>query len=672
MARKRKRITAGESAAIYARYSSHNQKDASIEQQVEQATKYAAELGLEIVAVYADRAISGKTDRRPNFQRMMRDAESGKFRVLVAWKSNRIGRNMLQAMQNEQRLQDAGISVLYTEEEFDDTAAGRFAARSMMNVNQFYSENMAEDVKRGMIDNALRCKVASGAIPYGYKSGNDLKYEIDEPKAEVVREIYRRVLHGDPYVDIANDLNARGLKTRMGNPWNKGSFHTILRNECYTGVYIYEDIRIEGGVPVIIDKDLFYQVQEALKMRKMSGRRSSAGADYILTGKLFCGYCKSPMVGLSGTSKAGDLHYYYACQGKRTKKNCRKENIRKEDIEKTVAAAIKSSLHDPEVVAWIADQAVAYSEKQLQLSDVAILEAELSDVKTSLKNLLNAIEQGIITSTTRARMLELEQEQARLSAKISAERSSLVSVSREDVIAWISIMREGETADKKYQAQLVNNFLRAVYCYDDHLKIFFSFDKDNRGIDIDWASEIADSIPSPADAECSYKLPNGSPETPPCGGKTADRSKNGSVCCFYQNEDAVSCRKPGCLGILLSICYVPSMRPSFIFRMVSACSATAGSWVTTITQRPSSWASFLRISTMFLLFSLSKLPVGSSAKIISLPAASDRAIATRCCSPPESVLGKRGNCSAASPTRSRLRLACSWAAVFFIPRITSG
>lgn len=509
--KKQRKPLPGDSAAIYARYSSHNQKDASIEQQVEQATQYAADLGLEIVAVYADRAVSGKTDRRPNFQRMMRDADSGKFRVLIAWKSNRIGRNMLQAMQNEQRLREAGIHVLYTEEEFDDTAAGRFAARSMMNVNQFYSENMAEDIKRGMIDNAMRCKVASGAIPYGYKSGDGLKYEIDEPKAEIVREIYRRVLDGDAYVDIANDLNARGIKTRLGNSWNKGSFHTILRNERYTGVYIYEDIRIEGGIPQIIDEALFYQVQEVLKVRKTAGRRSSTGADYILTGKLFCGYCKSPMVGLSGTSKAGDLHYYYACQGKRTNKNCHKENIRKDQIEQAITAAIQNALHDKRVVDWIADQAVAYSQNQLQLSDVALLETELADVQKALKNLLAAIEQGIITATTRSRMLELEQEQKRLSAKIKAEKASLITVSREDVIAWVAVMREGKVTDKKYQINLVNDFLKAVYCYDDHLKIFFAFDKDKNGVDIEWAAEIADSIPSPSDTECSYNIPNGSP-----------------------------------------------------------------------------------------------------------------------------------------------------------------
>lgn len=502
MAQKRKKSITGAPAAIYARYSSHNQKDASIEQQVEQATQFAADLGVNVVEVYADRAISGTTDRRPNFQKMMRDAEHGKFQVLIAWKSNRIGRNMLQAMQNEQRLRTAGIQIYYTEETFDDTAAGRFAARSMMNVNQFYSENMAEDIKRGMLDNALQCKVASGAIPYGYKSGEGLKYEIDEPKAEVVREIYRRVLRGDSCADIANDLNARGIKTRLGNRWNKGSFHTILQNERYTGVYIYDDIRIEGGIPQIIDEALFYQVQEVLKMEKATGkRRRSVGADYILTGKLFCGYCKSPMVGISGTSKTGASHYYYSCQGKRSEIRCRKENVRKEQIEEAITAAIQQALRDPEVANWIADQAVAYSKKEVEASNLAILETQLADVQRALKNLLAAIEQGILTPTTRSRMLELEQEQKKLTAKIKSERSSLIVVSKEDVIAWVALMCEGDVRDKKYQASLVNEFLKAVYCYDDHLKIFFSFDDKDAGLDVEWTSEVADSIPSPEDGE---------------------------------------------------------------------------------------------------------------------------------------------------------------------------
>ena len=119
----------------------------------------------------------GKTDKRPSFQRMMRDAEQHKFAYVLAWKSNRIGRNMMQALVNESRLVDCGVKVFYAEEDFDDNAAGRFALRSMMNVNQFYIENMAEDVKRGLYDNAKKGLV-NGSLPLGYKRGADGKPEL--------------------------------------------------------------------------------------------------------------------------------------------------------------------------------------------------------------------------------------------------------------------------------------------------------------------------------------------------------------------------------------------------------------------------------------------------------------------------------------------------------------
>ena len=111
---------------------SHNQREASIEQQVKACRELAVRLGLDVVETYEDKAISGKSDRRPSFQRLLRDAEKGYFDCVLAWKSNRMGRNMLQAMTNEARLKDWGVRTFYAEEDFDDTAAGRFALRNMI------------------------------------------------------------------------------------------------------------------------------------------------------------------------------------------------------------------------------------------------------------------------------------------------------------------------------------------------------------------------------------------------------------------------------------------------------------------------------------------------------------------------------------------------------------
>ena len=176
---------------------------------------------------------------------------------------------MLNALQYEARLDLLGIKTLYAKEEFGNTAAGRFALRTMMNVNQFYSENMAEDIKRGLYDNAANCMVANGHLPYGYKADETLHYAIDEPKAAVIREIFTRVSCGEAFVDIMASLNARGIKTSYGRPWGRSSFQKILSNERYRGIYIYGDVRKEGGIPRIISDELYFKVQEVIPRRRI-------------------------------------------------------------------------------------------------------------------------------------------------------------------------------------------------------------------------------------------------------------------------------------------------------------------------------------------------------------------------------------------------------------------
>lgn len=496
----------------YSRYSSHSQKDISIEQQIAKNEELAKEYGIRLIEHYCDRAVSGRTDKRKDFQRMMRDAAKGKFKYVIAWKSNRMGRNMLEALMNEAKLQELGVRVLYVEEDFDDTAAGRFAARSMMNVNQFYSENMAEDIKRGLYDNAANCMVTNGGLPFGFKRGDDLRYVIDEPKDSIVREIYGRVACGEAFVDIADDLNRRGIKTARGNLWGKNSFHALLTNERYRGVYIYGDVRIDGGVPRIVSDELFFKVQEVLKTKKNPQGRHRVNGDYLLTGKLFCGKCKSPMVGISGTSKTGALHYYYTCQKKRTEKACGKANVRRDEIESAVAQAIRDYALQDDVIEWIADSTVAYNKRQEEATHVSILEDELAENRRAIKNIMTAIEQGIITETTKGRLLELESEQVQLKAKIAAERADIVTVSREDIVAGLGMFRDGNVADKKYQAKLFDTFLVAVYVYDDDLKIVFSFSGNKNTVRVPLDASVLDNVENNASGQCSYKVSSGPPK----------------------------------------------------------------------------------------------------------------------------------------------------------------
>ncbi len=475
MARKKNTVTAPTTAAvIYARYSSHSQKEESIEQQVDECMAFAVQNGLKVIDVYSDKAISGKTDRRSSFQRMMRDAEKRQFAVVIAYKSNRMSRNMLQALTYEAKLEQYGIRTLYAKEEFGNSAAGRFALRTMMNVNQFYSENMAEDIRRGLADNAANCKV-NGALPLGYIKGPDGKYAIDEPAAEVVREIYDRVIMGHSYASIAENLNARGIKTKSGGRWNKNSFHRMLENDVYIGVYRHSGVVVKGGVPPIIEKGVFDTVQDILDKKRARGRAENA--DYLLTGKLYCGHCNSYMVGVSGTSRTGSKHYYYMCNSRRLNQGCKKEYVRRDYIERKVAELTMEVILRDDVIEWIADSTISFQMLAKRESDLSTLESELSAQRKAAKNIMTAIEQGIITPTTKERLLEIESEIESLQTTIKLVKAAAEPEDRDLIIWTLTKMREGNIDDKATQRKLFDTFVKAVYLWDDHIQIDYYHSK---------------------------------------------------------------------------------------------------------------------------------------------------------------------------------------------------
>ena len=444
---------------IYARYSSHNQREESIEQQIDECTRFAGREGISIVEIYTDEAVSGKTDKRNGFQRMLRDAEKHKFEVVIAYKSNRIARNMLNALQYEERLGKLGINTLYVKEEFGNNAAGRFAFRMMLNVNQFYSENLSEDIKRGMLDNAAQCKV-NGALPLGYRKSSDGHYEIDPVGAAVVREIYDKYLADVPFCEIAADLNARGVRSVYGKPFNKSSFHKILSNKTYLGIYRFSGIEIPGGVPRIIDDAMFYEVQKRLGERRTHRR----GDEFILSGKLFCGHCNSPMTGVSGHSK-GKVFYYYTCRKRKTHE-CDKKPVPKDEIERRIVEAVRDYVLTDEVIEQVADLCVEYQKQTDIESERDDLRRTRDEAKRAINNILDALEKGIYTNSTQARLLELEQTVRDCENALAALDKAKI-VDRDRVVFALNKFKAMAANNERYSRVLIQEFVKAVYLFDD-------------------------------------------------------------------------------------------------------------------------------------------------------------------------------------------------------------
>lgn len=458
--------------AIYARYSSHSQNDASIEQQIAECEQYARQNGLQVVGTYEDRAISGKKDNRPGFQRMLRAAERHEFQVLLAYKSNRIARNMINALKTEERLNNAGVRVVYCKEEFGDNVTGRFMLRTMMNMNQFYSENMAEDIRRGMRDSAQKGKVLA-SIPFGYRKDENGKYAIDELAAPIVQEIFRRVVDDESFADIARDLNSRGIYTKLGKPWGKNSFRSLLTNERYTGTYIYDDIRIEDGMPKIVERSVFDMAQKRIIKLSDIRARHRANEDYLLTGKLFCGHCLSPMVGVSANGNGG-RYLYYMCQG-HAKKKCDKKNIKKEWIEEEVTRAVLTTVLTDGMIEWIVEKLVETSKRRNAESQLAAYEEQLADVKKQIQNIVRAVEMGIISDSFKERIAELDEDKKNLTGLIAFEKATTIKIDKYEAIAYFEKIRDGDCKDEKFQRMIIRDYIRAVYLFDDYFKLCINF-----------------------------------------------------------------------------------------------------------------------------------------------------------------------------------------------------
>ena len=479
---------------LYCRYSSHAQRDVSIDQQIKECEKFAERNNIDIIKVYDDRAMSGTNDRRPMFQAMLAEAARLDYQYIIVYSLDRFARDRYDSAVYKRQLKSCGKKVLSATENISDDPSGVLMESLLEGLAEYYSKELSRKIRRGMDDNAERC-MANGSLPYGYRRGKDGKYEIVSDQAAVVQEVFLRVSNGESMVSIYNSLNARGLRTKRGHIWNKNSFNRLLSNIRYTGVYVYRDKQIPGGIPAIIDKELFDAVQHHLHTKsnpRISGdmptRRRRENSVYLLTGKLFCGKCKSPMVGISGKSGVPTPYYYYACKAHRQTKLCDMKAVRRDAIEREVAAAIKRYILVDDTISQLADYAVKAQNEMAKDTALDTLQEQLTATTASIGNIVSAIERGAFSEAMQLRLSELEAVKKSLEDEIAYSKLRRApSFTRDDFVAMLHLYRDGDIDDKDYQEKLIDTFLIAAYVYSDHLHLVFDFGQNAKDHDIDIA-----------------------------------------------------------------------------------------------------------------------------------------------------------------------------------------
>ncbi|MBQ8783441.1 MAG: recombinase family protein [Clostridia bacterium] len=468
---------------IYARYSSENQREESIDGQLRECTAYAERNGITILGTYIDRALSAKTDNRPDFQRMIRDSSKNMFDTILVWKLDRFARNRYDSAYYKHLLKKNNVKVVSATEAISQGAEGIILESVLEGMAEYYSAELAEKVTRGMTENALKCKYNGGTVPVGYNITKDKHYEIDPLTAPLVLEVFTLYKDGKTMKEIVDFMNAKGFRTKKGGKTNLNSISRLLQNRHYIGEYHYKDIVTPGGIPAIVPIELFDAVQERLKTNKKAPAKHKAEDDYFLTTKIFCADCKSPMAGESGTSHTSRKYHYYKCSNAKRHKGCKRRAIRKDWIEDEVLTYAKSVLEDDEYIENLISSIISESKKDNTL--LPMLKRELSEVDKRIRNMLDAIQDGIYTSSTKQRLEELEARKEDIEVQLAMEELGRTKINEDMLYMWFNKMKSLDITSLDYKRMFFDAFVNSVYVMDNGIEIALNYKEGTKIITFD-------------------------------------------------------------------------------------------------------------------------------------------------------------------------------------------
>lgn len=435
-------------AVLYARFSSDNQRSESIDAQIRAMKEYCKRNSIAIVDTYIDEAKSATTAQRPAFQQMIADSKQGGFNIILVHKLDRFARNRYDSAVYKRELKKNGVSVYSVLENLDNSPESIMMEAVLEGMAEYYSQNMAREVMKGLKETALQCKHTGGTPPLGYDIDSATRQlTINEIEAETVRLIFSMYAEGKGYSEILDTLHEKGYKTKNGKDFGKNSLYSILTNPKYQGIYVFnkssaksitgtrnthllksheEIIAIDGGCPQIIPQETFAKVQKRIDANKHTGGRHNAKHNYLFSGKVFCKDCKRSMVGNARHSGRNKLLYVtYKCPTK--KHSCSNKEINCTYLEEYVIFLLESHIFNTDSMRKITKRIEEEKGQGINVRDKEIekLNAELAEIEQAIVNITTAIATGMKFESLLGKLSELENEKANLEA-------SLIRLSNQD------------------------------------------------------------------------------------------------------------------------------------------------------------------------------------------------------------------------------------------------
>lgn len=493
-------------AVLYARCSSAKQaeRDLSVPAQLDACRRHAAGNGWLVVGEYHDDGISGfEGERRPAFTQMLDAVRSSPrpFDIIVIWDLSRFSRDLTFSLYTTAEIQRAGVLLHSIKEQTDDTPAGWLMSTVIRSFNEFQVRKLAVDTHRGMVSNAEKGGWNGGPAPLGYKVEQEArgpKVLVPDPEsAPIVQRIFALALAGFGSVAITKSLNEDGYRTARGNRFSKASVLNILKNEVYTGVYIWgarssakfaphtgDPLRREGAHEALVSREDFERAQAMIALRRPGRAHPKASSStYILSGLLTCGHCGAPYIGHS--AKGGQYHYY-TCQTKQKQGAAacpEARNFVQHTAEHVVVEALQRGALSPEVFAdLVREVQVALREDQGKLlGQRAVVQAELIACDRKLDNLFAAVETGTIPAARLAPRIEaVSQEREALETRLQSLPESsdepILEIGASEIDAWVrdlrAVLQRGSPDERR---GLLRAWIKSIVADGDDLTIEYTF-----------------------------------------------------------------------------------------------------------------------------------------------------------------------------------------------------
>lgn len=486
-------------AVAYARFSSNHQRDESIDAQLRDIRSFAKSNGIRIIAEYADKAFSARSDQRPDFQRMIKDAKEHKFQVVIVHKLDRFSRDRYDSAFYKRELKKHGVKILSVTEKLDDSPESVMLESVIEGVAEYYSKNLGRETMKGLKENAYNGKHTGGLAPLGYRVDPVTKrVEIDPNEAGAVRMIFEMAASGAHYPEIVDKLNANGYRTKTGREFSSSGLHEILKNQKYIGICVYNK-RVSQDVcnssrrfkdesewivrtdvfPPLVDEDVFNLVQERLRKRQVSGQAHPKEV-YLLSGKIRCGICGTAYCGERKRSGKGIISHSYFCNSRNRGhgSSCGNPSINRSLIESYVLERLSEYVFSDSLIPDIVGSYNRYLREQngtaMQRLD------ELAKENSSLQSKINSTIELLIETKSAAlkdKLALLEARQAAVQAEITELNSGNIDrvVTEEQLKAAFFEIRECLTNGTLHNVKrLIDAYVHEVLVYPEKVVVVFN------------------------------------------------------------------------------------------------------------------------------------------------------------------------------------------------------